>query len=146
MTRGFGFALAAAAALAMSACAPGDVELNGKLFDMVGVGTGSQSTKAPKLAERAPLVVPPSLDRLPPPETASVAANDASFPVDPEQRGSQSQDELKRRQAAYCKENYDKAIALGDETKANSARGPLGLCSPSALQAVTGTNPLVQRQ
>ncbi len=123
--------------LVLSACAPGDVELNGKLFDAVGVGSGSQTSRGtPKLAARSPLVVPPSLERLPPPETASVAQNDASFPVDPETRSSASAAEMNRRQAAYCKEHYDKPLALGDQFRAQSAKGPLGPCAPSALNAL----------
>ncbi len=134
------------ATLALPACTPGDVELNGKLFDAIGVGSDSlsQRQKTPRMAERGSLVMPPSLERLPPPETASTGSNDAAFPVDPERRSSMSTAELQRRHAEYCKEHYDKAVAFGDQAKASTVRGPLGQCAPSAFQML-GTNPLVQR-
>ncbi len=123
--------------LALGACAPGDVELNGKLFDMAGIGSGSGSRgKTQQLAERSPLVVPPSLERLPAPETGSTAQADGSFPIDPEQRGAMSKGELERRQAEYCKVNYHQPIALGDQARAASAVGPLGPCAPSVLKSV----------
>jgi hypothetical protein len=122
--------------LALSACAPGDVELNGKVFDMVGIGSGSQQRGKVQVAERAPLVMPPSLERLPAPETGSTAAADASFPIDPETRGRMSKSDLERKQAQYCEENYRKPLALGDHARAAGAKGPLGLCAPSVLNAV----------
>lgn len=139
--------LIVSATLAVSACAPGDVEFNGKIFDAVGIGTGSVgSKKTPQLAERAPLVLPPSLERLPPPDANSGnAATAAAMPIDPERRSSLSASALQQQQAAYCKEHYDKQIALGNRPQAESARGPLGHCSPSALQSLTGSNPLIQR-
>lgn len=133
-------------ALTLSACAPGDVELNGKLFEVMGVGSDAVTARAktPKMPERGSLVLPPSSDRLPPPETAAVTPPSAAFPVDPEQRSSMSTAEVQRRHAEFCKEHYDKAIALGDHAKASTITGPLGRCAPSAFQML-GTNPLIQR-
>lgn len=122
--------------LALTACAPGDVEMNGKVFDLVGIGSGSAArNKNPTIAERAPLVMPPSLERLPSPETGSTSQAEAGFPIDPEQRGVMSKSEVERRQAEYCKVNYHQAIALGDHAKAAGAVGPLGPCAPSVLKA-----------
>ncbi len=60
------------------------MELNGGIFDAVGLND-AKKVGDPKLAERAPLVVPPSLDRLPPPgetpaptEIAGIKDPDAS--------------------------------------------------------------------
>ena len=132
------FSMMLAGAFALAGCSAGDVELNGKLFDAMGVSGSAQSqrSKTPQLASRAPLVVPPSLDKLPPPETASVANTDGSFPIDPEQRSSLSATELQRRQVEYCKEHYDKAVAFGDHAKAATAMGPMGSCAPSAMKNV----------
>jgi hypothetical protein len=139
--------LIAFAALSVSACAPGDVELNGKIFDAVGIGTGSVGQrKAPQLAERAPLVLPPSLERLPQPDASGGNPQAAAFPIDPEKRSAMSASALQQQQAAYCKEHYEKQIALGNRTQAETAKGPLGMCAPSALQSLTGSNPLIQRQ
>lgn len=120
--------------LALSACAPGDVELNGKIFDAMGVGTGSvQKSRNVQIPERQPLLLPPSLEKLPSPEQANAAPQDGSFPVDPEKRSQLSQAELQRQQAEYCKVHYERPKALGDEAKAAVAKGPLGLCAPSIL-------------
>ena len=134
--------------LALAACAPGDVEINGKLFDAVGLGTSSlQKSKTPVLPERAPLLVPPSLEKLPAPEQANAgqAAQDAAFPIDPEKRSSISQSELQRQQDEYCKVHYDRPKALGDSVTASTAKGPLGLCGGSVLSAI-GNNPLTSLQ
>lgn len=135
-----------AATLVLAACSPGDVELNGKLFDAMGVSGNalSERKKTPQLAERAPLVVPPSLQKLPPPETASTADADPAFPVNPEERSSLSAAELQRRQAEYCKVNYERPLALGDQVRASTAVGPLGSCAPSALKNMNVTNPLTR--
>ena len=61
-----------------------DIQLNGKIFDAVGM-TGSAPKKTPQLAERSPLVVPPGLEKLPEPgsggagpaEIAGVSDHDA---------------------------------------------------------------------
>lgn len=139
--------LIVAGALTLGACAPGDVELNGKLFDAMGMGTGSVSQRGtPKVAERAPLILPPSLERLPPPDAGGNTNTAAAFPVDPERRSAQSANALQQQQAAYCREHYEKQIALGNRTQAETAKGPLGMCAPSAMQSLTGSNPLIQRQ
>ena len=57
-------------AFAAGGCGTDDIQFNGGLFDMVGLSDAAKAkTKSgdPKVAERAPLVVPPSLQRLPPP-------------------------------------------------------------------------------
>ena len=45
------------------------LELNGKLFDWMGVSSSAmeQSKREPQLAARAPLVLPPNSNRLPEP-------------------------------------------------------------------------------
>jgi hypothetical protein len=136
-----GLMAAGLTAFGVGGCSPGDVELNGKIFDAVGLSGKQQTGSIPKVAERAPLVVPPSLDRLPQPGSERPAA-DANFPVNPEQTVNQKQAQLEAAQAAYCKEHYEKPLALGDRTTAETAIGPLGRCQPSALSVLGDGNPL----
>lgn len=54
------------AGLLVAGCGTDDVELNGKIFDAVGL-SGSQKSKGdePKVAARSGIVVPPTLARCP---------------------------------------------------------------------------------
>ena len=60
--------LVLALALPLSGCSDG-LELNGKIFDVLGVSQAAQAAKAsePKLAARPGLVLPPDASRLPQP-------------------------------------------------------------------------------
>ena len=126
---------AALALLAFGGCSADDIELNGGVFDAVGLGAKSKASKAePVMAARAPLVLPPNLERLPQPgapvggEAADVAALD-----DPDKKLVVDQAALQRQQAEYCKVNYEQKKAQGDET-ADLAEGPLGSCRGSVLK------------
>ena len=121
-----------------------DVQFNGGLFDMVGL---SDSAKAklksgdPQVAERAPLVVPPSLQRLPQPGEPAQAPDEQLAAIqDPDAVKKASKEELERKQAEYCKVNYEQAMGRGDETTALAAEGPLGSCRPSVLNSVKKWN------
>lgn len=133
-------AAALLSALVISGCSADDVELNGKIFDVVGLNSGKTKSAEPKMAARAPLVMPPSPDRIPepglPPEgqAAEVAAL-----ADPDVVAKTSRAELERQQAEYCKVNYEQAKARGDND-ADSASGPLGPCRGSVLTAIQKWN------
>ncbi len=61
-----GTILACALALAAGGCGADDIQFNGGLFDMVGLSDEAKSKTPhgdPKMAERAPLVVPPTIGR-----------------------------------------------------------------------------------
>ncbi len=122
-------------------CAMDDVEFNGGLFNAVGLGGNKVKSAEPKMAQRAPLVVPPTLDRIPepgaPPETV---ANDVASLDDPDKKAKTTQADLERQQAEYCKKNYEDAKAHGDETAADLATGPLGPCRGSVLTAIKKWN------
>ena len=141
ISRRFGVRLARAVvipcALVLAGCSADDVELNGKIFDAVGLNQKSKATE-PKLAARTPLVMPPNPERVPepgmPPESA---APDVAALADPDARGKTSKAELERQQAEYCKKNYELAKAHGDN-EADLATGPLGPCKPSILSAIKG--------
>lgn len=121
------------AVLAVSGCEFDGVQLNGKIFDAVGLNDTS-APKEPKLAARQPLVVPPGLEALPPP--GSGKPNQPELAVqDVDAKRGVSKADLQRQQEAYCKVNYEDAKARGDTT-ANSATGPLGACRPSILTGV----------
>ncbi|MEQ1613602.1 MAG: hypothetical protein ABL904_12680, partial [Hyphomicrobiaceae bacterium] len=90
-SRSKGLILVAVLALAavVGGCSPGDVELNGSIFDKLGVGSGSQvANRDPKLSDRQNLVLPPNLERLPTPGSgaAEEVQSAEAFPVDPEQK------------------------------------------------------------
>jgi hypothetical protein len=128
-------AAAVACALVLGGCAADEVELNGKIFDAMGLNTKTKTTE-PKLAARAPLVMPPNPERVPepglPPE--GQAAELAAL-QDPDAKAKTSRAELERQQAEYCKKNYELAKAHGDND-ADLAAGPLGPCKPSILTAI----------
>lgn len=128
-----------AAALLAGACSPGDVELNGKLFDAVGAtGVLGKPSGATKMVERQGLVVPPSLDKLPPPGETAPTAQLAEV-KDPDRMKRINAAELKAQQDAYCKEHYEFAKQRGD-AQADQAVGPAGPCRVSALDMMTKWN------
>lgn len=128
-------AVAVCCALALGGCAADEVELNGKIFDAMGLNAKSKTTE-PKLAARAPLVMPPNPERVPepglPPEGQ---ATDLAALQDPDTTAKTSRAELERQQAEYCKKNYEFAKAHGDND-ADLATGPLGPCKGSILTAI----------
>jgi len=140
----FGKWLAAAAilpvALALGACSADDVELNGKLFDAVGLNNTTKSAE-PKMVARAPIIMPPNLERVPEPgKPAEAVASDVTAALnDPDQNEEQAKAELQRKQAEYCKTNYELAKAHGDKD-ADLATGPLGPCRGSVLTAIEQWN------
>lgn len=80
--------LCVSSAIGLTGCSAGDtgVELNGKIFDAVGLsGTGKKKSE-PKLAERAPLVPPSRVDVLPAPGETQTAAAHMAWPNDPDKR------------------------------------------------------------
>ena len=122
-------------AAGLSGCGYDGVDLNGKIFDAVGIGTGSIKSTEPKLAARQPLVVPPGLDTLPPPGSGGAEQPPLAAIQDPDTKKKITQADLERQQAEYCKKNYDDAQARGDSS-ADSVAGPLGSCHPSVFSAV----------
>ena len=130
--------MAACLALGLAGCGSDDIQLNGGIFDAIGLNDTKKSGD-PQLAERAPLVVPPSLDRLPAPGEAPQPAQIADI-KDPDAMKKLSQADLEAKQAEYCKVNYDQAIAHGDEATAANAEGPMGPCRKSVLTAIKKWN------
>src|ERR1700704_5929256 len=101
-----GAILACALALAAGGCSSEDIQFNGGIFDMVGMSDSARAKANngdPKIAERAPLVVPPTLDHLPAPGGGDQGTPDTQIAgirdVDADKAASQA--ELERKQAAY---------------------------------------------
>lgn len=118
-----------------------EVQFNGGIFDAVGLSDATKvKSSEPKLAERAPLVVPPSLDRLPAPGEPAQSQGQLAAIQDPDAVKKASKEELERKQAEFCKVNYEQAMGRGDETTALNAEGPLGPCRPSVLNSVKKWN------
>lgn len=134
---------AGALALGAAGCAMDEVQFNGGLFDAVGLSDSARaksSSSEPKIAERAPLVVPPALDRLPAPGDPAVQDANLAAIRDPDAVKAADQKELERQQAEYCKVHYEQAVQRGDDAEASTATGPLGPCRPSVLNAIKKWN------
>jgi hypothetical protein len=130
--------LAACLTLGIAGCGTDDIQFNGGIFDAVGLSDASKSKGGePKLAERAPLVVPPSLDRLPPPGEAPQPAQIADI-KDHDAEKHKSREELEKQQAEYCEKNYDDPMRRGEEV--SMVEGPLGPCRKSVLTAIKKWN------
>lgn len=117
------------AAMLLSGCADG-VELNGKLFDALGVSAASQAAakKEPQLPQRSGLVMPPDQTRLP--EPGAVAPDtDAQLAAlnDPEKKKELAAAERARLHKAYCSGELTwKESAFNREHQARSPYGPCG--------------------
>jgi hypothetical protein len=124
-------AAAVAAALALSACGGEGVQLEGKMFDWMGVSSSAlEARKAePKMVDRAPLVVPPSVTRLPEPGTQQQPKDtDLAALKDPDIRKKAAATERERLHLAYCRGEMqwkDKALDAG---KMGANRSPYGPC------------------
>lgn len=131
-----------AAAVSVAGCSAGEVELEGKLFDALGVNTGSTRSATPQMRERSALVVPPSLERLPQPGKP-VGSQDTVLALinDPDRAKYQDKAQLEAEQARICAEQYEPAKMRG-EPDADFITGPLGSCRPSVLSAIGGVNSL----
>lgn len=131
------YALAGCAALALGGCGGFDgVQLNGKIFDAMGVSGDSAKSGEPKLAQRSGLVVPPSTEALPVPGSRPDADSaDVASLHDPDKLAVVSEAEKQAQQDAYCKKNYEEAMQRGDGN-ADLATGPLGPCRGSVLGAL----------
>ncbi len=125
------------AALCVSACSAGDVEFEGKLFELAGLNNIGKNRSTPKMSERSGLIVPPDLKRLPDPNQPPPQdpGSDLLASIeDPDQAKVVDQAELQRRQAEACK-NYELAKTQGD-LDADHMKGPLGPCRKSVLNVI----------
>jgi hypothetical protein len=134
-----GVVVACAVAASLPACGAVDgVELNGKIFDALGVSTGSLGPRPePKVERRSPIVLPPDANKLPEPGSAPVTANaNQNWPVDRDQKKVADAAEAKRKQDEHCKDGNWKEKAMQDEVAAS--HGPSGSCG-SIFNALSKT-------
>lgn len=128
------------AAVALSGCGLDDIQMNGKIFDAVGLNNTGSVKKEAKVAERSPLVVPPGLEALPVPGAAGAEqANVIPGLQDHDEKKQVNQAQLEDQQAKYCEIHYHRAKQLGDQN-ADLAEGPLGPCRGSVLSAIKKIN------
>ena len=137
--------LVAASVLGLAAvvggCSAGDVELNGAVFDYLGVGAKSGGSNNAKVPERQGLVLPPNLERLPEPGSGALAAQQGNeaMPVDPEQKRVASATQAEAKQREYCEKALQKARIMKDLSPVN---GPLGRCDKSIFDQVNIESPV----
>lgn len=86
--------IAGCGVLALAGC--GGIEFEGKLFDYAGL-SGSGQKQDPRMTERAPLIIPPDVNRLPPPGSPPIARGD--WPLD---------SDVARKQAVAAREVEEK--------------------------------------
>ena len=118
-----------AATAALSGCASDGLELNGKIFDWIGVSESAQAAnkREAKLSERSGLIVPPNLARLP--EPGSEQPQDANFNLnDPDQKRIATAANREREHKAYCsgEKNWQERAL---NKNAEAARSPYGPCN-----------------
>jgi hypothetical protein len=125
-----------ALAISLTGCGSDGVELNGKIFDAMGVSPAAQasSRREPKLTDRAPLVMPPNTARLPEPGSDAQGAIDVSQQL--------NEPERKKQLAAADREKLHKAYCSGEATWKERAqarpgydeapRSPYGPCGAIA--------------
>lgn len=125
----------------LGGCGMDDIAFEGGIFDAVGLNNTATKKAEPKLADRGPLVVPPTLERLPQPgeQLEAQAADVTPLLDDPDRKIVVSEAELQKKQEEYCRKHYDLAKALGDNN-ADLAKGPLGDCRPSVLNVMKQMN------
>jgi hypothetical protein len=115
------------AGLAASGC--DSIALEGKAFDWLGISGSALDEKRrdPKMADRAPLVVPPSVTRLPAPGSGKTDNEEVAALKDPELHKQAAAKERERLHLAYCRGEIQwKEKAFNPDSGAN--RSPYGPC------------------
>lgn len=131
VARLFAFSSVLGLALGLSGCGS-DTELNGKIFDLMGVSSAAQaaSKSEPKMAARTGLVLPPDAARLPEPGSGNDEAATAAIAVvdDPDRKRIMAASERARLHKAYCSGEMNwKEKARDKDYIPKSPYGPCGL-------------------
>jgi hypothetical protein len=112
------------------------VELNGGVFDALGLSEkGPKKEKVPQVAARPGLVLPPDDTRLPPPaDKAQIAAatSTEAWPVGPEEQKARTAAALDKQQKDYCEKALQNA-RLNNEN--GPVMGPKGSCRGGLLSS-----------
>ena len=138
LIKGVSLACCLVAAAVAGGCSGFDgLELQGGVFDALGVsGSGQKKLSDTKVDARPGLVLPPSNEKLPDPVTGSLAAApaDESWPVDPEDRRASNRAELEKRHKAACERLIQNARMRGET---GVVMGPMGNCQPGLFGSLT---------
>jgi hypothetical protein len=115
-------------ALALSGC--DSVALEGKVFDWMGISGSAldQKTRDPQMADRAPLVVPPNVSRLPEPGSGKTGSEDVASLQDPELKKQAAAKERERLHLAYCRGEIQWKERALDREYAAGSKSPYGPC------------------
>ena len=132
-------AVALAAILGLSACDGIDsVEVNAPLLDAVGLNLTGKPKPEPDLPDRAPLVVPPTAEKLPEPGERPVqvaaAANGEQWPQDPDLMRKEAEERAAAERREYCKNGNWSKNANIDDFRRNS--GIEARCRPEWIENV----------
>lgn len=128
------------AAIALSGCADG-IELNGKLFDAMGVSSAAldKQRAEPRLPPRGGLVIPPNTAALPPPgspEAVALAAQQ-QMPVDPQEQIAMAEAQKEAERAKNCEDDPRK---YGEGRSPLSCKGTIwSVLFNSGIQQPEGT-------
>ncbi len=130
-------AVAVTSALLLGACVDG-LQLEGKVFDWMGISSSALDTKNrdPKMTARAPLVVPPNVDRLPEPGSGKSGDTDLAALNDPEKKKQAAAKERERLHLAYCRGEIQWKERALDPDKGGANRSPYGPC-PGLFSGMT---------
>ena len=120
---------AVGSALLLAGCADSGIDLNGKVFDYLGISPAAQEARRfePQVAERAPLVMPPDSKALPQPGSGQAPPSQFAWPDDPDQRKVREAKERERLHMAYCRGEIqwkEKALNKQDISAPQSPYGP----------------------
>jgi hypothetical protein len=121
------------ATLALGGCAD-SLDVNGKIFDWMGVSSAAmeQKKREPQLAARTPLVLPPNAERLPEPGSGQASSSEVAALNDPEEVKARKLKEQQAQHLAYCRgeKQWKEKVVKGDDV--GPYRSPYGPC-PSLL-------------
>jgi hypothetical protein len=138
--RTIALAALALSAFALSAC--DSLNLEGKVFDWMGISGSAldQKNRDPQMADRAPLVVPPYVNRLPEPGSGKTGSEDVASLNDPELKKAAAAKERERLHLAYCRGEIQwKERALKNSEYGSNNKSPYGPC-PSLFGGLNSVN------
>ena len=123
----------------LSACSSGigdtELELNGKIFDALGITSSGQKDEA-KIADRAPLVLPPDDKKLPVPGQAGSQSAALAWPDDPDIRKIRMAKQAAKKKELDCNGgDFKKDQGVDAIAKASD---PLKDCSSGNLLTAIG--------
>lgn len=120
--------------LGLAGCANDGVELNGKLFDWMGVSESAKAAarREPRMAARSGIVLPPDASRLPEPGSGNQEPDIAAEIADPDRKRVLAAAERQRLHRLYCSGEltWKERALKGERGQDNRpSASPYGSCS-----------------